>query len=105
MAKLEELFPHFPEDDEAGQDEFVRKYREKRAQDLAQVTEYAAKKKRENLSESEKALLKKLGISISKFKELKNSMSDAMPDVEPEEIESAEEETNDPGVFDSDDEL
>jgi hypothetical protein len=98
MAKLESLFPLFPEEDEVLQEEFVRTYRERRAQDLTVITEYAAKKKQESLTDKEKALLKMLGIPLSQFKKLKDSLPD------PEEAEQPEEEEteHDPGVFDSD---
>lgn len=100
MAKLESLFPHYPlvDGSEADQEAFIQAYRARRAQDLIQVTEFSAKKKRESLTDDEKALLKTLGIKASDYKRLK----EALPDVE-EEVEEKEEMENDPGIFDSDD--
>lgn len=71
MAKLEDLFQDFMSLSEEEQTLFIRRYRDKRAKDLLEITTYTIRKNTTKLSDEEKSLLKSLGIKASDLNALK----------------------------------
>lgn len=75
MALLQELYPDFMSMSDEGRTLFIRAYRDKRLEDLQEVTSYSVRKTSERLTDAEKALLKSLGIKVKDLKALKSLCS------------------------------
>jgi hypothetical protein len=85
MAKLEDLYEDFMALSEEEQTLFIRKYREKRAKDLLEITTYTIRKNTTKLSDEEKALLKSLGIKAGDLTALRGLIGGDQDDEDEEE--------------------
>lgn len=88
--KLEEMYPNYLFLPPEGQVAYISAYRHKRMQELANVVLDTARKVKETskndvLSEEEKKILKKLGISMKDYSAL-NAISDDVEDDNPEDF-------------------